>query len=78
MADGSFRGRRQSQSREARSKKLFSRYVHEGDRPILAGTVGLGLAVAETLLNQMDGDIRHERRDGLTIFHFRLPLAAPH
>ena len=60
---------------EAMADKLFSRYVHEGDRPLLAGTVGLGLSVAETLLHQMGGDIRHERRDGLTIFHFRLPLA---
>ena len=58
--------------------KLFTRYVHEGDRPLLAGTVGLGLAVAETLLHQMGGDARYERRNGLTIFHFRIPLAASH
>lgn len=37
--------------------KLFSRYVHDGDNPLLAGTVGLGLAVAQTLLHQMGGDI---------------------
>ena len=59
-------------------EKLFSRYVHEGSNPLLAGTVGLGLAVAETLLHQMGGDIRYERLDGLTIFHFRIPLAASH
>jgi signal transduction histidine kinase len=63
---------------EAMVDKLFSRYVHEGDRPLLAGTIGLGLAVAETLLDQMGGDIRYERSNGLTVFHFRLPLAESH
>jgi len=58
--------------------KLFSRYVHEGANPLLAGTVGLGLAVAETLLHQMGGDIRYERLEGLTVFHFRVPLAPSH
>ena len=60
---------------EAMVDKLFSRYVHEGANPLLAGTVGLGLAVAQTLLHQMGGDIRYERLEGLTVFHFRIPLA---
>ena len=59
-------------------EKLFSRYVHEGDRPLLAGSIGLGLAVAETLLRKMGGDMRYERRNDLTIFHFRIPLAESH
>jgi len=63
---------------EAMVGRLFTRYVHEGDRPLLAGSVGLGLAVAETLLDQMGGDIRYERQNGLTIFHFRLPLSEVH
>jgi signal transduction histidine kinase len=63
---------------EAMADKLFSRYVHEGANPLLAGTVGLGLAVAQTLLHQMGGDIRYERLEGLTIFHFRIPLAGSH
>ena len=63
---------------EAMVDKLFSRYVHEGANPLLAGTVGLGLAVAETLLHQMGGDIRYERLEGLTVFHFRVPLAPSH
>jgi len=63
---------------DAMIDKLFSRYVHDGANPLLAGTIGLGLAVAQTLLNQMGGDIRYERLDGLTIFHFRIPLAESH
>ena len=63
---------------EAMVDKLFSRYVHEGANPLLAGTIGLGLAVAETLLHQMGGDIRYERLEGLTVFHFRVPLAPSH
>jgi signal transduction histidine kinase len=57
--------------------KLFTSYVHHGDRPVLAGSIGLGLGVAETLIREMGGDIRYERQQGLTVFHFRLPRAQP-
>ena len=54
--------------------RLFTRYVHDGSQPVLAGSVGLGLAVAEMLIRDMGGDIRYERQGQLTVFHFRLPL----
>lgn len=55
--------------------KLFTSYVHDGDRSVLAGSVGLGLGVAEMLVREMGGDIRYERRQGFTVFHFRIPAA---
>ncbi len=55
--------------------KLFAGYVHEGADTLLAGTVGLGLSVAGTLVERMEGDIRYERRERFSVFHFRLPLS---
>ena len=56
--------------------KLFNRFIHEGDAPLLTGSVGLGLAVAELLVTRMNGSISYERRAGSTIFSVKLPLAA--
>jgi signal transduction histidine kinase len=56
--------------------RLFQRYVHQGDLPLLLGSVGLGLAIARVLAREMGGDIRYERVDGHTYFVLDLPVAA--
>ncbi len=56
-------------------RRLFSRYMHEGDSALTTGTVGLGLAVARILANGMGGGIRYERDEGWTRFVLELPLA---
>lgn len=63
--------------------KLFNRFMHDGDSPLITGSVGLGLAVAEILITRMNGSITYQRRDNTTVFAVRLPLAdheanAPH
>ena len=55
--------------------KLFERFVHDGRRALLAGSVGLGLNIARSLILEMDGDLVYERIRGTTWFTFRLPLA---
>jgi signal transduction histidine kinase len=56
-------------------RRLFSRYMHEGDEALTTGTIGLGLAVVKILVDGMDGDIRYERDEGWTRFVVSLPLA---
>lgn len=60
----------------ALESRLFNRFIHEGDAPLLTGSVGLGLAVAELLVARMNGSISYERRAGTTIFSVKLPLAS--
>lgn len=55
--------------------RLFERFVHEGDRPLIVGSVGLGLAITRVLAEGMGGTITHRRDDGRTIFEVRLDLA---
>ncbi|CAN5311068.1 hypothetical protein BH18ACT5_BH18ACT5_12540 [soil metagenome] len=57
--------------------RLFERYVHDGRRAILTGSVGLGLAIARTLAETMKGRLKYERIDGCTVFSLSLPIAAP-
>lgn len=54
--------------------KLFERFIHEGDRPLIMGSVGLGLAITRVLVEGMGGRIRYERRNGLTIFALALRM----
>jgi signal transduction histidine kinase len=58
--------------------RLFNRFVHEGREALLAGSVGLGLNIARSLVVAMSGDLVYERIDDTTWFTFRLPLAHPH
>ncbi len=55
--------------------RMFNRFIHEGDTPLLTGSVGLGLAVAGLLVSRMNGTIAYERRAGITNFIVKLPLA---
>lgn len=55
--------------------RLFARFVHQGEAPLTAGSVGLGLAVAHLLAQAMHGDLEYERIMGRTSFILSLPLA---
>ncbi len=48
--------------------RIFERFIHEGSEPLLTGSVGLGLAIAKMLTDEMDGDLTYERVDGETRF----------
>ncbi len=54
-------------------ERLFERYVHDGAEPLLAGSVGLGLAIARSLAVGMDGSLSYTRTNGLTYFVLKLP-----
>lgn len=56
-----------------RITRLFERYQHEGDEPLLQGSVGLGLAIARQLAVGMGGDLTYTRTSGLTYFVLRVP-----
>lgn len=55
--------------------RLFTRYVHDGDEPLMVGSVGLGLSVVRILAEAMGGDARYEREDGWSKFIVRLPVS---
>jgi two-component system OmpR family sensor kinase len=55
--------------------RLFTRYIHEGDNPLTAGSIGLGLSVVKILAEGMAGEVRYERSGGWTRFVVELPLA---
>jgi signal transduction histidine kinase len=54
-------------------ERLFHRFVNSGRRALLAGSVGLGLAVAQELAVGMGTTIEYGRRNGLTFFSVDLP-----
>lgn len=56
-----------------RITRLFERYQHEGDEPLLQGSVGLGLAIARQLAVGMGGDLTYTRTSGITYFVVRVP-----
>ena len=56
-------------------ERLFERFIHEGDRPLITGSVGLGLAISKVLIEGMNGTIEYQRTNGRTAFKIRLPLA---
>jgi signal transduction histidine kinase len=52
--------------------KAFERFAHKGRQAVVAGSVGLGLAICKELAAQMGGDLEYQRDDGWTRFHLRL------
>ena len=58
---------------EDRMEKLFDRFVHSDNAPLLTGSVGLGLAVASRLTGLMGGELRYQRYGGKTFFIVTLP-----
>lgn len=56
-------------------ERLFSRFVHTGDAPVLMGSVGLGLAIVQELCRLMDCHVSYRRVRGETWFSVTVPLA---
>lgn len=56
--------------------RLFQRYLHQGDMPLILGSVGLGLSIVRALTEGMGGAVWYERRGGWTSFVVRVPLAS--
>ncbi len=52
--------------------RMFERFVHRGDQPLLVGSVGLGLAISKVLAEGMSGRIAYRRSDEETIFEVTL------
>jgi signal transduction histidine kinase len=55
--------------------RLFQRFLHQGDMPLVLGSVGLGLSIVRALAEGMGGAVWYERREGWTSFVIRIPLA---
>ncbi|NQV05107.1 hypothetical protein HQ535_01035 [bacterium] len=57
-------------------ERLFQRYLHEGDMPLVLGSVGLGLSIVRALAEGMGGAVWYERtEDEWTAFVVRVPLS---
>ena len=56
-------------------ERLFQRYLHKGDLPLVLGSVGLGLSIVRALAEGMGGAVWYERRSGWTSFVVRVPVA---
>lgn len=54
-------------------ERLFQRFLHSGDQPLLTGSIGLGLAVAARLTDLMGGSLAYQRFNTRTYFVVTLP-----
>jgi signal transduction histidine kinase len=54
--------------------RLFSRFVHQGDTPLLTGSIGLGLFISKMLSEAMGGELSYERVGRISIFSVALPI----
>ncbi len=61
---------------EELGSRLFERFLHQGDMPLVLGSVGLGLSIVRALAEGMGGAVWYERRKGWTKFVVRIPLSA--
>jgi len=55
--------------------RLFQRFLHQGDMPLVLGSVGLGLSIVQALAEGMGGAVWYERDTGWTKFVVRVPMA---
>jgi len=55
--------------------RMFERFVHRGDEPLIMGSVGLGLSISRVLADGMGGKIGYRRDGDLTVFEVTLQLA---
>jgi signal transduction histidine kinase len=56
--------------------RLFTRFIHKGNEPLLTGSVGLGLAIVQLLTTRTGGTISYRRDRGETVFAVRFPLVS--
>jgi signal transduction histidine kinase len=56
-------------------ERLFSRFVHTGEAPVIMGSVGLGLAIVQELCRLMHCEVSYRRVKGETWFSVTMPLA---
>lgn len=56
-------------------ERLFSRFVHTGESPVIMGSVGLGLAIVQELSRLMGCEVSYRRVKGETWFSVSMPLA---
>ena len=56
-------------------ERLFSRFVHTGESPVIMGSVGLGLAIVQELSRLMGCEVSYRRVKGETWFSVTMPLA---
>jgi signal transduction histidine kinase len=54
-------------------ERLFQRFLHEGRLALVAGSVGLGLAISRELAHRMGGSLRYGRVHGWTAFTLTIP-----
>jgi signal transduction histidine kinase len=54
---------------------VFRPYVHSARDSLVTGSLGLGLAVAKQLADQMGCHLTHQRLNGYTLFVLDMPLA---
>ena len=55
--------------------RLFTRFLHKGDAPLVTGSVGLGTSIARRLAEMMGGTLEYSRSSGETYFTLTLPMA---
>jgi nitrogen-specific signal transduction histidine kinase len=55
---------------------VFEPYVHSAQDALVTGTLGLGLAVAKKLAEQMDCSLTYQRTNGYTLFVLDVPVAS--
>ncbi|MCP4307592.1 MAG: HAMP domain-containing histidine kinase [bacterium] len=58
----------------ALENRLFTRFIHKGNEPLLTGSVGLGLAIVQLLTTRTGGTISYHREHGETVFSVKFPL----
>lgn len=51
----------------------FERFAHKGSQAVVAGSVGLGLAISHELARKLGGRLNYSRLDGWTTFKLTLP-----